>query len=63
MKKELKPCRSCGARDDKVQMWDNTSDIVWEHAYQVFCCECGFRTLYYQYKEEAVKAWNRGDEK
>ena len=58
MSEVLKTCPSCSAGDDKVQMWDNTSDIVWKHAYQVFCCECGTRTLYYRHKEEAIEEWN-----
>lgn len=57
--KELKPCPFCGARDDKVELWDNTSDIIWEHAYQVLCCNCWVRTSFYKYKEEAIKTWNR----
>lgn len=57
MSAELKLCPFCGSND--VELWDNDADVVWKHAYQVMCRECGVRTLFFKTQDEAVKSWNR----
>lgn len=54
---ELKPCPFCGS--NRVEVRDNDTDDIWEHAYQVMCWECGIRTLYCKTPERAVELWNR----
>jgi len=56
-KSKLLRCPFCGSND--AQLWDNTSEIVWKHAYQVMCIECGVRTYFFRTKDEAVNSWNR----
>jgi len=57
MNNKLKSCPFCGSND--VELRDDDTGIVWEHAFQVMCWECGVRTLYTQTQEKAVKMWNR----
>ena len=59
MNERLRPCPFCGAKEDKVELWDDETDVVWKHAYQVMCIECGVRTYFFRTKDEAVNSWNR----
>lgn len=50
-RKLLKDCPFCGEEAYLGDTWDGRVAVI--------CCFCGCKTLYFKYKEDAMKAWNK----
>ena len=51
---ELKPCPFCGGDSQTMRNFDSNDKMV----HVGTCNKCFARTGFYEYKEEAIKAWN-----
>lgn len=56
---ELKPCPFCGSDEPLMHNVEIEHNGKWLKRYEVYCNNCGARTLRVRQEESAILRWNR----